>query len=165
MSQQKQRLLSQEVQLVGSAVLPAAEIPVEVQKKAFLKQHLQLRGRMAFAHTVPRLCPSPGQTCAGLEGDQQSRRGESDCVCKSWCGRMSTPHLTCGSMCLCKCLLQYQTPCKPQAASLPRVCASSQPTGGPAPLVSSRTSQAQSVTAGEEAREQLSSSRKGMMER
>lgn len=53
----------------------------------------------------------------------------------------------------------------PQPASLPRVCASSQPAGRPMPLVSSQTSQAQSMTSGKQAREQLSSSRKGMIKR
>ena len=66
---------------MGSAVLDSAEMPMKVKKKAFLSNTCISEEEWPL-HTVPRLCPLPGQSRAGMEGDQQSRRGESDCVCK-----------------------------------------------------------------------------------
>lgn len=70
MSQQKQRLLGQEVELMGSAVLGAAEMPMKVKKKAFLSNTCSSEDELPL-HTMPRLCPLPGQRCAGMEGESQ----------------------------------------------------------------------------------------------
>lgn len=82
MSQQKQRLFSQEVELMGSAVLNAAEKPMKVKKKAFLSNICSSDEEWPL-YIVPRFYPPPGQSHAGIEGHQQSSRGESGCVCKS----------------------------------------------------------------------------------
>lgn len=82
MPRQKQKLFSQEMELISSAVLHAAEMSTKGKKKAFLSNTCSSEEEWPL-HTVPRLCPSPGQSHAGIKGDQQSRRGESDCICKS----------------------------------------------------------------------------------
>lgn len=48
----QQKLFSQEVELMGSAVLNAAGMPMKVKKMAFLSN---TRGRMAFAHSAQAL--------------------------------------------------------------------------------------------------------------
>lgn len=72
MPQQKQRLFSQEVELMGSAVLNAAETPMKVKKKAFLSNICSSEEEWPL-YIVPRFYPSPGQSHEAIEAEQEGR--------------------------------------------------------------------------------------------
>lgn len=74
MPQQKQRLFSQEVELMSSAVLNAAETPIKVKKKAFLSNICSSEQEWPL-YIVPRFYPSPGQSHEAIEAEQEGRVG------------------------------------------------------------------------------------------